>query len=43
MLIVLFRFVVGYGMDFNEAFRDLRHLAVINEVSQSIYYTHCAS
>eukprot|EP01031_Cornospumella_fuschlensis_P037966 gene37966-46124_t len=24
-------FVVGYGMDFNEAFRDLRHLAVINK------------
>eukprot|EP01031_Cornospumella_fuschlensis_P033750 gene33750-40837_t len=24
-------FVVGYGMDFNEAFRDLRHIAVINK------------
>lgn len=25
------RFVVGYCLDFNEVYRDLKHLAVINE------------
>ena len=26
------KFVIGYGMDFNERFRDLPHLAVFNEL-----------
>ena len=25
------KFVIGYGMDFNERFRDLPHLAVFNQ------------
>lgn len=25
-------FVVGYGLDYNEEFRDMRHLCVLNQV-----------
>lgn len=28
-----YRFVVGYNLDYNEYFRDMNHIAVINQVS----------
>ncbi|VEL13710.1 unnamed protein product [Protopolystoma xenopodis] len=31
------RFVVGYALDFNEYFRDLHHICVINEEGKSKY------
>jgi hypoxanthine phosphoribosyltransferase len=30
-------FVVGFGMDYNEAYRDLNHLCVINEAGIDYY------
>lgn len=30
-------FVVGYGMDFNEVYRDIKHLAIVNEVGYQKY------
>jgi hypoxanthine phosphoribosyltransferase len=30
-------FVVGYGLDYNETFRDLQHIAVINEAGKKKY------
>lgn len=39
--LVHFRFVIGYCLDFNEVFRDLKPLAVINEVcSTRLIATH---
>jgi hypothetical protein len=32
--------VVGYGMDFNEVYRDIKHLAIVNEVSHSDIIEH---
>ena len=31
------RFVLGYGMDYNELFRDLRHICVISEFAKKQY------
>ncbi|KAJ3370553.1 hypoxanthine phosphoribosyltransferase 1 [Kappamyces sp. JEL0680] len=30
-------FVIGYGLDYNEVFRDLEHIAVINETGKRKY------
>lgn len=30
-------FVVGYGLDYNEKFRDLQHIAVINDTGKQKY------
>jgi hypoxanthine phosphoribosyltransferase len=30
-------FVVGYGLDYNETFRDLQHIAVINDTGKTKY------
>jgi hypoxanthine phosphoribosyltransferase len=30
-------FVVGYGLDYNETFRDLQHIAVINDAGKKKY------
>ena len=30
------KFVVGYGLDYNQVYRDMMHIAVINEVQYSI-------
>ncbi len=30
-------FVIGYGMDYNEVFRDLTHIAIINENGKKKY------
>ena len=27
------KFVVGYGLDYNQVYRDMMHIAVINEVT----------
>ena len=27
------KFIVGYGLDYNEAYRDMAHIGVINQVS----------
>merc|ERR1711974_592603 len=32
-------FIVGYNMDYNEVFRDLRHLCVISEAGQKQFAT----
>lgn len=32
-------FIVGYNMDYNEVFRDLRHLCVISEAGQKEFAT----
>ncbi len=34
------RFIVGYGMDYNEYLRDIRHITVLNEVSLRNHYVH---
>jgi hypoxanthine phosphoribosyltransferase len=31
------KFVVGYGLDYNEYFRDLNHICVINEHGKKVY------
>lgn len=33
------KFVVGYGLDYNEFFRDLPHICVINETGKAKYAT----
>ena len=30
-------FVIGYGMDYNERFRDISHLCVINKKGIELY------
>ncbi|KAK4470150.1 hypothetical protein MN116_005733 [Schistosoma mekongi] len=35
------RFVVGYALDYNEHFRDLHHICVINEVGQQRFSVPC--
>jgi hypothetical protein len=30
--LIFSRFVVGYNLDYNEYFRDMNHIAVINQV-----------
>jgi hypoxanthine phosphoribosyltransferase len=36
-------FVVGYNMDFNEAFRELEHICVIAKPSIEIFRSHPAT
>jgi hypoxanthine phosphoribosyltransferase len=31
------KFVIGYGLDYNEKFRDIMHLCVLNEVGIEKY------
>ncbi|KAH8870227.1 Hypoxanthine-guanine phosphoribosyltransferase [Schistosoma japonicum] len=35
------RFVVGYALDYNEHFRDLHHICVINEIGQQKFSVPC--
>ncbi|CAH8511958.1 unnamed protein product [Schistosoma turkestanicum] len=37
------RFVVGYALDYNENFRDLHHICVINETGQKRFSVPCTS
>nr|5IPF_A Chain A, Hypoxanthine-guanine phosphoribosyltransferase (HGPRT) [Schistosoma mansoni]5IPF_B Chain B, Hypoxanthine-guanine phosphoribosyltransferase (HGPRT) [Schistosoma mansoni]5IPF_C Chain C, Hypoxanthine-guanine phosphoribosyltransferase (HGPRT) [Schistosoma mansoni]5IPF_D Chain D, Hypoxanthine-guanine phosphoribosyltransferase (HGPRT) [Schistosoma mansoni] len=37
------RFVVGYALDYNDNFRDLHHICVINEVGQKKFSVPCTS
>ena len=33
-------FVVGYALDYNEAFRDMPHICVINEAGKDVFRSH---
>lgn len=33
-------FVVGYALDYNEAFRDMPHICVINDAGKAFFRSH---